>query len=273
MNRNKPIIIVCIVLAVLAGVIFCLSKWLNETADARQAEKDMAELRLELTDRDAEPVLHDDGIYYIEYNPYTPYFLGHDEFFCWMQMPDTPIDYPVAQAPEDDPYFYLSHNFTGRTNRYGCPFVEHEQSEDDDILFIYAHNNANATMFGTFIHFNDSDYFNEHFSMTLDFADVQRTYEIIGVMDISANDTRFDFWDTYNFNSELTEDLFLNEINAFAAIRRYTDFTTLDHSDQYVLMLTCEYTHSHGRRVVIAREINETPYDPEVNAEIIARER
>lgn len=271
-RNNKSLISVIALVLLLGGAIFCLTKWLSETKDVREAENYISELRESLPDRTVETLTNEDGSTYIEFNPYTPYFLGHDEFFCWMQIFDTPVDYPVARAPEDDEYFYLSHNFGGHANRYGCPFVSSYQTEDDDILYIYGHNNANNSMFGSFVNFNDADYFNEHWSLTLDFADVHREYEIFAVMDLSANNGSFEYWDVPNFNEDRTEENFLNQVISMSAIKRYNGIENLLGSGQYVIMSTCEYTHSVGRRLVIARLINEIPYDAEVNAEIIARE-
>lgn len=271
-KRNGSLISVILLVLLLAGAFFCLTRWLHETEEAREAEKAMADLREDISYRDVGTITGEDGIEYIEYNPYTPYFLGHDEFFCWMQMYDTNIDYPVAQAREDDEYYYLTHNFTGRADRYGCPFVPSDQSEDDDILYIYAHNNANSTMFGSFVNFNEEDYFNDHWSLTLDFADVRREYEIFAVMDIGLNDSRFEYWDVHNFNPDRPEEAFLNQVIGMSYIKRYEGVDNLLGSEQYLCMMTCEYTHSHGRRIVFARLINEIPYDPEVNAEIISHE-
>ena len=269
LNRNKGLIMVVFAILLLGGVVFCLNRWLAETADLRQVESDMKDMREQLDYSRSEPIEADDGTVYIEYNPYTPYFLGHDEFFCWMQMADTPIDYPVAQAPADDEYFFLTHEFTGRENRYGCPYVQHDQTEDDDILYIYAHNNANNTMFGTFVNFNEEDYFNEHWQVTLDFADVRREYEVFAVMDIGLSDSRFEYWDVHNFNPNRPEEAFLNQVIGMSYIKRYEGIDNLLGSEQYLCMMTCEYTHSHGRRIVFARLINEIPYDREVNVDII----
>ena len=276
-NKFRKENIIHLAIAVAAVVLLGIGLWsgkryYDETADLRQVESDMQALRDELQYRDVGTIPGEDGAVYIEYNPYTPYFLGHDEFFCWMQMNDTPIDYPVAQAPEDDEYFFLTHEFTGRENRYGCPYVQHDQAEDDDILYIYAHNNANSTMFGTFVNFNEEDYFNEHWQVTLDFADVRREYEIFAVMDIGLSDSRYEYWDVHNFNPDRPEEAFLNQVIGMSYIKRYEGIDNLLGSEQYLCMMTCEYTHSHGRRIVFARLINEIPYDPEVNAAIIAGE-
>ena len=80
LNRNKGLIMVIIAILLLVGVVFCLNRWLSETADLRQVESDMKDMREQLDYSRSEPIEADDGTVYIEYNPYTPYFLGHDEF-------------------------------------------------------------------------------------------------------------------------------------------------------------------------------------------------
>ena len=43
-----------------------------------------------------------------------------DGAVAWLRVNGTNIDYPVAQAHESDPFFYLSHNIWGNPSGSGC---------------------------------------------------------------------------------------------------------------------------------------------------------
>lgn len=68
----------------------------------------------------------------------------------WISMPDTPMDYPIAQA--SDNYYYLNHSFSGEQNwlaTFGTIFLECENNSEfnDDVNFLYGHHMNDGSMF------------------------------------------------------------------------------------------------------------------------------
>lgn len=62
-----------------------------------------------------------------------------DGAVAWLRVNGTNIDYPVAQAHESDPFFYLSHNIWGNPSGSGCPFLDWRCSNARLQKLVYAH--------------------------------------------------------------------------------------------------------------------------------------
>lgn len=62
-----------------------------------------------------------------------------DGAVAWLRVNGTNIDYPVAQAHESDPFFYLSHDIWGNPSGSGCPFLDWRCSNERLQKLIYAH--------------------------------------------------------------------------------------------------------------------------------------
>lgn len=80
----------------------------------------------------------------------------------WIQLEDSAINYPVAQA--DDNSFYLSHLWNGEYNVSGCIFLDatNEASFSDRNSVLYGHNMKNGTMFAELSKFKDQAYYDAH---------------------------------------------------------------------------------------------------------------
>lgn len=85
------------------------------------------------------------------------------EIYAWVEIPNTKIDYPVAQSNSDDMY-YLSHNMYGEPEFAGCIYTEAKNSKDfsDPMTVMYGHNMRNGSMFQNLHLFEDKDFFEEN---------------------------------------------------------------------------------------------------------------
>jgi sortase B len=83
---------------------------------------------------------------------------------AWITIPDTPIDYPVVQAPADNPQYYLYHDVYGNYNQYGCLYVDADCSIDALNVVIFGHNMGyfETSMFSTLPKYLDTGYFSDH---------------------------------------------------------------------------------------------------------------
>lgn len=87
----------------------------------------------------------------------------NSDIYAWIYIPDTKIDYPVLQHPEDNLY-YLNYNIDGTKGYPGCIYTENYNAKDfsDHNTVIYGHNMKNGTMFAGLHQYEDSDFFAEH---------------------------------------------------------------------------------------------------------------
>lgn len=86
---------------------------------------------------------------------------------AWLTLPNTVINYPVAQC-EDNAY-YLKHLYDGTANKNGCPFIDYENAPDfsDNNTIIYGHNMRDGSMFSSLREYAEQTYFDEHPQMYL----------------------------------------------------------------------------------------------------------
>ena len=85
----------------------------------------------------------------------------------WLTLPDTPVNYPVTQA--DDNEYYLHHLYDGTYNKVGCLFADYEIKADfsDRNTIIYGHNMRDGSMFAALNEYDEQSYFDTHKQMYL----------------------------------------------------------------------------------------------------------
>ncbi|MDL2206135.1 class B sortase [Eubacteriales bacterium OttesenSCG-928-N13] len=95
----------------------------------------------------------------------------------WLQIDDTPIDYPVVQGNDNDQYLTIA--FDGSAMRSGSLFLDSRCSPDllDANHLIYGHNMQDGSMFGSLKQFLAPAYLAEHRQMR--FIDEERTYNLV----------------------------------------------------------------------------------------------
>ena len=179
----------------------------------------------------------------------------HDRTFTdgrvgFLTVEGTNIEYPVMRDISDSygNYFYLTHNYLGETDPSGCPFIRRSSGIDDDILEVFAHNNSNGTMFADLEKFEEERFFNEYGIIRFDTGERIREYHVISVFDVPVTNGGYTFFGWSNFPDEDTERDFIEQISSislFPSIRP-------DTGSEYLVLITCEYSHEDGRRCVVA---------------------
>ena len=81
------------------------------------------------------------------------------EIYAWIRIPDTNIDYPVAQHAGEDQTYYLKHDLYGTPQFAGCIFSQEPSAKDlsDPVTVLYGHNMKNGSMFQNLYHFVEED--------------------------------------------------------------------------------------------------------------------
>lgn len=57
----------------------------------------------------------------------------------WLAVEGTSISYPIVQASEGEPSFYLTHDFWGNRSAYGCPYIDNRTSLGHMHTLVYGH--------------------------------------------------------------------------------------------------------------------------------------
>lgn len=99
-------------------------------------------------------------------------------------IPGTPVDYPIVQAPADDPTYYLKHDVYRKPNFMGCPYLDADCAEGG--LFgstnavVFGHNLGfgDTSMFNAVASYTDASFAREHCRVLLQTPDERREFEV-----------------------------------------------------------------------------------------------
>lgn len=189
--------------------------------------------------------------YAILYNMY-PDVVG------WIKVEGTLIDYPVMQDRTGGDY-YLKHNFEGKEDAKGAPFVDADTvlAPLDKSIVIYGHNVNDGSQFGDLDLYLDEKFCRKHQTITFDTIYETGTYQIAAVVKTKVRQGdesgfRYYWFHNYENRGEFQELLdFVREESI------YETGEHLSYGDSIIMLSTCEYTVDNGRLVIIAKRIGE----------------
>ncbi len=184
---------------------------------------------------------------------YKAFAQQNPEFYGWIRIDNTIVDYPVMHTP-NDPKKYLRLNFDGEYSIAGTIFMDHRCSAESDHLILYGHNMKNKTMFGSILNYQDETYWKEHPLIQFDTLYEQREYEVFAAFFdhvYNENDTCFKY---YNFIDAVNEDAFYQAIHSYQEKSLYHTGVSAQYGDQLLSLSTCAYHTKNGRFVVVARK-------------------
>jgi sortase B len=109
------------------------------------------------------------------------YFARNPDFFAWLYVPGTQIDYPVVKSHDNADY--MRHDLDGNFFVGGTVFMDMGNRVDlsDRITVLHGHNMRDGTKFADLHNFKDPEFFAQNREMRLYTPDGVRIYEIIAV--------------------------------------------------------------------------------------------
>ncbi len=170
----------------------------------------------------------------------------------WIFIEGTNIDYPVMQCGDDE--YYLSHDFYGREDRYGCLYVKKvaDVNTPGTNFIIYGHNMKDGSMFGTLDRYGEEDFCTSHPLISFDTLYDERTYEVMAVFrtQIKEEDKEFKYYRFYQADTEEEFSCFYENVKEMAL---YDTGVTAEYGDTFLTLSTCDYYADDGRFVVVAK--------------------
>lgn len=213
-------------------------------------EIDQAEFTGELQGEEAK--IEDDIFFADMENPVDFQKLAgiNPDIYAWIRIPDTNIDYPIAQRAGDDT-FYLKHDMYQEPRFAGCIYTEDCNSKDftDPNTVIYGHNMKNGSMFQNLHLFADADFFREHPDVYIYTPDGVLAYKVFAAYTYDDRHimNSFDFNDPEVFQSYLDEIFHVRSMDA--NIRDDINVTVNDH---IITLATCIGGQPRSRYLVQA---------------------
>lgn len=109
----------------------------------------------------------------------------------WVTVPGTGIDYPIVQAHEDAPDYYLTHGVDGMWSVYGCPYLTWQCAQGGLLssanALVYGHHMRDGSMFAAFASFADAGYAQAHASVLLQTPTAKTRLEVLAVECVDAS--------------------------------------------------------------------------------------
>lgn len=172
--------------------------------------------------------------------------LENSDIIGWLYCANTPINYPVVQADNNDRY--LRRDLHGEYLRTGTLFADYRCSAvgTGQNHIIYGHNMKNSSMFGTLVNYKEQKYYDEH--PVLYYLTPDHDYKIELFSGFTA-DADSDIYRTEIGDAEAFE-AFLQEIIAKSTFA--TDIS-VSGEDKIVMLSTCSYEFNNARYVVFGK--------------------
>lgn len=242
-HRRKLIFIICIILFV-ASILFVVGCLLYQ--------KDRGDIYEEMQEEHSVVEQENEENEVEETKPEIPIdFAGLQEkngdIYAWIRIPNTVVDYPLVQHPEDDSY-YLNRTVEGKSGLPGSIYTETLNSRDfsDRNTVIYGHNMKNGSMFGDLSKYMDATYMKEHGQILIYTPEHIYTYQVFGAITYDNRHIMYAF----DFSTDEGLQTYLDSIKGVRNMSSYIDETVeVSSSDKIITLSTC--TGNKSRRFLV----------------------
>lgn len=170
----------------------------------------------------------------------------------WLWIPDTNIDYPVAQSTVDDAY-YLTHDIYGRYTANGAVFYERLYNAwdfSDPVTILYGHHMSSGAMFGNLeSYYTDEMFFSEGRHIYLYTPDELLEYGVFAAVPYSGAHILYynDFTD-----DDIFADFFADVMSIGDSRAHFNKAFTPEPGDRVLILSTCLAGNNTRRFLVMA---------------------
>lgn len=178
---------------------------------------------------------------------FQPYIEMNEDFFGWIYLEDSLINYPVVKSKTNTDY--LERLLNHKKNKSGTIFMDLQNDTDlsDGNTIIYGHNMNNGTMFAGLRKYMDPDYYDTHRVFWL--LTPEKPYRL-DVISAYLTNKYSDAYSLYNEEGSLLP--YLQYTVSESAFISDVDVNTAEH---VVTLSTCTYEQKAGRYVVICKVV------------------
>lgn len=188
---------------------------------------------------------------------YASIYGMNPDFYGWLSVSGTTVDYPVMYTP-NDPEYYLNHSFDGEQSASGVPFVDVESLVEGACCMVHGHHMRDGTMFTPLIQYAQKDFWQQHPMVRFDSRYERREY-IVAAAFLSSVDPKPN---TSVFRYYLFPDMTRrSDFDAYASLVHkaalYDTGVDLSFGDELLVLSTCNYHTANGRFVVVAKRVTD----------------
>lgn len=191
----------------------------------------------------------DDGFPVVDWE----YWQGiNSDVIGWVTVPGTAIDYPIVQAPADDPDYYLHHDVYRDYNVYGVPYLDADCADtgllDSRNAVVFGHHMNDGSMFAAFADYSEPDFAKEHARILVQTPEAKKVYQARCVNIVNGTELakRTDFKDQTDYRKWYDSQLSGADVVLDAITRPETAIT----------FCTCSYNYSSNERTLVVASEN-----------------
>lgn len=183
---------------------------------------------------------------------YEPLWEKNPDYFGWLKIDDTVINYPVMYTPKDSEY-YLHRDFYGDYSESGMLFIDGDCRTDSNYLLIYGHHMNSGAMFGTLPSYGDYDFWKSHYVIHFNDRYQKNNYKVFAAFYAKVYDesdkTHFKYYEWKDLSAESSFNEYIENVKSMSV---YDTGITPTYGDEIIALSTCNYHTKDGRFVVVA---------------------
>ena len=186
----------------------------------------------------------------------VPLIERNPDYFAWITIPGTNIDYPVMYSP-DRPNYYLSHAFDGSSAKAGVPYLSENCDPNGSYYLVYGHRLRIGTMFSHLVDYEKQSFWESHKEIQFDTRYEERRYVIVFALKTRVfNWGEKDVFKYYNYTSLSSEETFNDYMRQARENALYDTGINVSYGDEILVLSTCYRYIRNGRFVIIAKRIS-----------------
>lgn len=183
---------------------------------------------------------------------YAAVYQLNPDMVGWLNIPDTNLNYPVVQTPENADY-YLHRDFYDNNSRHGTVYA-HSQADlqtPSDIVTLYGHNMNDGSMFASLHKYAKKEHYDKNPYIYFDTIYAHRTYQVISVFEIDIEEDNFDYHNYVDTNAFS----FQNFVDNAKELSLYDTGVSAKYGDKLLALSTCDsdYASDNIRFVIVAK--------------------
>jgi len=177
-----------------------------------------------------------------------------EDVIGWVYIQDTPINYPVVQASDND--YYMDKNWKGQYSFAGSIFADYQCNIPlSQNSLLYGHNMGNGSMFHAVKYYRDEEWGKEHLFFEVATLNKRYLYKVISFNTLNGlAGADFEYWTCVNMMRDQFE-RFVQQIYDTSEVW-YGDADYLPEygKDRIITLQTCNSAANDGIRCVLFAE-------------------
>ena len=234
-------------------LVFSIGQIIKTTYDYRNSQQVYESLQNEFVEtqgiEDTEPDMPIQPIETVETAPITIDFNSllekNSDIVGWIYCQDTPINYPVVQAENND--YYLRRDLNGKYLVGGTVFVDYRNAAigEDCNYILYGHNMKDGTMFSSIAKYKKQSYYDDHPVLYYLTPATSHKVELYAGAVVKR--------DAIIYTPNPDETQFAEFLNNIRLKSTFTSKVEITESDTLIILSTCSYEYKNARYIIIGK--------------------